>query len=61
MESALLILLMQGGVGVTDFNLIHAFFQITNDLNIYTLLHHNKLRPYSLLLYELLKTRVQIF
>lgn len=49
-ETALLILLIQGGIRVTDFNLIHAFFQITDDLIIYTLLHHNKPRPVPLLL-----------
>lgn len=61
METALLILLIWGGIRITDFNLIHAFFQITDDLNIYTLLHHNKPRPDPLLFYELLKIRVHIF
>lgn len=56
METALLILLIWGGIRITDFNLIHAFFQITDDLNIYTLLHHNKPRPDPLL-----KIRVHIF
>lgn len=39
------------GLRATNFNLIHAFFQITDDLNIYTQLHHNKPRPNPLLLW----------